>query len=1386
MTNGSATVTGTGTSFTTLGAGDPITIAGVTYTIQSVSSATQLTLTTNYTGTTGTGRTYTAATTPGPATVSVSGTAVTGATGTTFTSLAPGDPFVVNGVRYRVASVTDATHLTLTSSAGTGSTLPYGIAAPVVSAADGSYLFTGAPATGVETYFVSTSTPSGYLSTTGTVSRFQGVGAGSTNLTADFGFEADAVTYSIRDRVWLDLDAGGDFDAGTENGIGGVTVDLLDASLNVIATTTTAANGTFTFSGLAGGTVLNPADYTVRVTDNAGLLLDMIGTSSYATAHERLEQIVTSSVDRTTPGETPSYGYRPVRAIGDTVWNDLDGDSVQDAGEPGLAGVVVSLYNDGNGNGVVDGGDAVIATVTTDANGQYLFSGLANGSYIVSVPVPSGFSHTGPSADTDGNAANGIQNGATITGGANVLDRDFGLRADTQRSVSGSVWRDADADGVIDGGETGYAGVELRLYTDVNGDGTVNGTDALVATATTDASGNYSFPGLTPGTYTVVLTDFYGVLAGLLPTYENTEGVAPQTYNNREAVNLTSADATGIRFGYRPPSPTYASVASLSAYASRDGVVVEWRTSLESGTAGFDLLRLSGDGKEYAPVNKTLLPGLLVHPQGGAYRALDASAPKSGTVTYKLVELDVRGESREHGPYTVPVREDAAPDPGPTGYARAAAEMQQADLARLAVLKKEKAAAVAARAAQTGPALKITTRQRGLYHVTADEIAKLMDANPLTVAGMIVKGQLALTRGGTAVPYLATETGLAFLAPASESIYSADVVTWLAPGNGTILGTLPVTSGGSVPATFPETLHREVNQWALPAVFSDPEGDFWCWDYVFAGSPTIGTKSFTVRAAGVSGTGLASLKVRLHGGTDTAAALDHHVLVAWNGVTVGEARWDGTAPHEMTIPVPATSIVQGDNTLTLTGLLDTGVAYSVVYLDSFDLSYERRYQPSGDELWFTAPAGATVSVGAFRAGDVLVLDVTPGAADNGIVPAKVYGLRVGSYSARFAAAPGPTDRAYLALTTARFRVPDRIVAWEPSGLSRADNRADYLLVAPASLRAAAESLAAFRATQGFETMVVDVEDVYDEFNAGVPSPHAIRELLRFARESWNVPPRHVTLVGRGTYDYQDFRGVGDNLVPTLMASTPYGLAVSDVRIADLEGDDGLPELAIGRLPVLTSQELLDYVAKAQVASAMSSPARVLMTADNPDVAGNFTVDSDAVAQLVSFGHQVDKVYLTTYTAAQGRQAILSATGLGVVLFNYIGHGGFDRLASESLFQSADVASLSNDSSPFLFVGTTCAVGNFGVPGFPSLSERLLLRTSGGAHATWAATGLSENEPGVVLNKALFRNAFVRGLRLLGDLVVESLKAPEAAAVPAFMRYQFNLLGEPVGTLPPAP
>ena len=86
----------------------------------------------------------------------------------------------------------------------------------------------------------------------------------------DFGFQNATGTYTITDRIWFDANADEQDDG--ETGIAGVTVDLLDASLNVIASTITDVNGYFSFNGITGSS----ADYTVRVTDTGNILSELL------------------------------------------------------------------------------------------------------------------------------------------------------------------------------------------------------------------------------------------------------------------------------------------------------------------------------------------------------------------------------------------------------------------------------------------------------------------------------------------------------------------------------------------------------------------------------------------------------------------------------------------------------------------------------------------------------------------------------------------------------------------------------------------------------------------------------------------------------------------------------------------------------------------------------------------------------------------------------------------------------------------------------------------------------------------------------------------------------------------------------------------------------
>ena len=155
-----------------------------------------------------------------------------------------------------------------------GDGLPDGApVATTVTGPGGAYLFSGIPANGVLDYVVTMNTGqaplTGYTATTHTLFSYPNLPSGAVRVDADFGFQNPSSTFTITDGVWLDNGAGGGtandgVKNGGEAGIAGVTVDLLDSAGNTIATTTTASNGTFQFTGVPGGQNYRGASPTTR------------------------------------------------------------------------------------------------------------------------------------------------------------------------------------------------------------------------------------------------------------------------------------------------------------------------------------------------------------------------------------------------------------------------------------------------------------------------------------------------------------------------------------------------------------------------------------------------------------------------------------------------------------------------------------------------------------------------------------------------------------------------------------------------------------------------------------------------------------------------------------------------------------------------------------------------------------------------------------------------------------------------------------------------------------------------------------------------------------------------------------------------------------------
>ncbi|MBW4447299.1 MAG: carboxypeptidase regulatory-like domain-containing protein, partial [Spirirestis rafaelensis WJT71-NPBG6] len=208
--------------------------------------------------------------------------------------------------------------------------------------------------------------------------------------------------------------------------------------------------------------------------------------------------------------DTVDFGFTQQQGtLGDTVYNDTNGNNTQDTGEAGINNVTLNLIGAGP-DGQFGTPDDITRTTTTDSNGRYSFPGLPAGNYRVTVNNPSGFTPT----QTQPNAI-------ALATGQNVDTVDFGFTG--QGSIGDTVFNDTNANGVQDQGEPGIGGVTINL-TDSSGN---------VVTTTSNSSGNYSFPNLTPGNYTVSIPN---PPAGFNPT------LVPSSISLQPGQNFDTAD----------------------------------------------------------------------------------------------------------------------------------------------------------------------------------------------------------------------------------------------------------------------------------------------------------------------------------------------------------------------------------------------------------------------------------------------------------------------------------------------------------------------------------------------------------------------------------------------------------------------------------------------------------------------------------------------------------------------------------------------------------------------------------------------------------------------------------------------------------------------------
>jgi len=513
------------------------------------------------------------------------------------------------------------------------------------------------------------------------------------------------------------------------------------------------------------------------------------------------------------------------------------------------------------------------------------------------------------------------------------------------------------------------------------------------------------------------------------------------------------------------------------------------------------------------------------------------------------------------------------------------------------------------------------------------------------------------------------------------------------------------------------------------------------------------------------------LQLELEGVSQLTNDPDHHLVVKINQREVGDLRWDGPIAARFESEIAAGILVPGSNRIELSlpgdipGLEPGQPAYDGIRMTAGLLRYETVLQPVRRGLAFEL-AGEAPGRRLLRA-----------AGDDVEQPLWIYSSN--GYRVAFRPlAEGGLGAVDYAIAGARSYLagPDSAVEpefIEPTFAAELPFAAlDYVLIAPVDLFEAGAALARYRSEQGLAAVAVRAEAIYDRYSHSYPAAEALRDYLVELRRRHPPGPRFVTLMGDARKDYLEWRGFSaGNLVPTF--SIPVAadeINASDTRIVDLEGEDGIPEISIGRLPARSAAEARRMVEKIQSyeqSAAGSWLARALFVTGLPKFGGEINPfvrsSEELIVAAVPAGLRREKLFLERSLVRdprfvtdrvpdpQATKKILQLFNQGLGLAHYSGHGGLNVWEDRQLLTLEDVPGLKNGERLPLVISMSCFTAYFDDTELGCIGEELVNARGGGAIAFWGSSGRSSMHGNFQLSELVFRALFETQIETVGQL-----------------------------------
>ncbi len=790
----------------------------------------------------------------------------------------------------------------------------------------------------------------------------------------------------------------------------------------------------------------------------------------------------------------------------------------------------------------------------------------------------------------------------------------------------------------------------------------------------------------------------------------------------------------------------------LSIEQSNRNVTFEWQTSSETFNVGFNLWGKVGD--QWQQLNQQLLPAKRHRKeQHKAYsKRIRLSRYQFQEITeFGLSSVDVSGKDEFFGPLRAGQKYGEQQIPEPIDWSHVKAQYVQKMIANGYQFTHGRWRQIRPNTAVSKDAnmrIDVRVSESGMYRISYhDLLEKGIDwrgEKPKRIAvthkGKPVARRITGVRNG-----ITPDSAIEFYATApqgSDALYVKENVYQLHLDRSLALA-MPKLSG------------QLSNEMMLThGLSSETIGENRIYSSLVSGDPWVDTELFSAGAPNeksyllnidqhlhdpvVLKTQTGRLRAEFVGGFNLPGTEpDHHVQLFLNDVLVADLYSDGLERFYVDVDVPASVFTLGENELRVVLPGDTGYGFDLVSIDNASVYFPETLQWFSGQplaLQFLAPKTAsgfqvTVDEGMqLRQMRAYIMQANGNVAS--IKPVR----ETSEPNAVFLPVPNHQpplagDWHYWLGSVEHMQVP-QIEVVEESGIE-ITQETNYLIVAnPAFMNQSLTDFAEQKTNQGLSTTIVNWLTIVEQYGYGMATPEALRHFLTAANEQADYD--YVLLVGGHSYDYLDYLNQGViNFIPAWYDSVDIiQHAPTDTPFVDLDAD-GLPDKAIGRWPVRTEQDLAAIIQKTAdwQSNGMNAARNSLLIAQASEANRDFDkLLTQALQPVTQQWPDSHAVFMDDLIQSHGDQAktmakqmIIEQINQGAALTVYNGHASSSAWALDSLFDSQDVAQLSNTGLPTLLLPMACYTTYYETPDVNTLAHQWLF--SGEATESKGAVGI---------------------------------------------------------------